>query len=107
MPDLPAMLDIGISPALGTDSLASCDSLSVFDEMEFVCRKYPEVPPETVLAMATVNGADALGLSRDFGSLSPGKRADFLYIDLDEPNKRYLIERLIESQNERITNNDP
>lgn len=98
LPDMGSMLSKGIMPALGTDSLASCDSLSMFDEMAFVRRMYPEIPPETVLAMATVNGAHALGICRAFGALVPGCQARFLYLPVTIRNKNQLIESL--------TNND-
>jgi aminodeoxyfutalosine deaminase len=66
----------GINVGLGTDSLASGDSLSMLEQMRLFSENYPEVPVEKVVAMATVNGARALGL-KDVGLLKPGYRADF------------------------------
>ena len=80
-PDISAMLDRGLTPALGTDSLASCTSLSLLDEMAFVRHHFPEVSPADIIAMATENGAKALGLAHRFGTLSPGKQSDFIYLD--------------------------
>jgi len=94
LPQIKLMLDKGLEPALGTDSLASCDSLSLFDETAFVRSRYPDIAPETVFKMATANGARALGLNRNWGSLDPGKRACFLYADLDTSNKNQIFERL-------------
>lgn len=94
LPDIPAMLDRGIAPALGTDSLASCDSLSLFDEMAFVRNHYPGIPPETVLRMAGINGASALGLLSFMGSLEPGQWAGCLYLDLSAACCDDLLERV-------------
>ncbi len=71
----------GVRLALGTDSLASNDSLSVWDEMSFAATWFAgEIDAPTIFAMATQQGADALGLGEEYGSLSPGKRAGFQII---------------------------
>ena len=75
----------GVPLALGTDSLASNDSLSLWDEMRFLRREFPGVfAPEELLAMATVGGAAALRIDAEAGSLAEGKRADFLIMRLPE-----------------------
>lgn len=94
LPDLESMLAKRLAPALGTDSLASCGSLSLFDEMAFVRKNYPDISPPVVLEMATLNGARALGLDRFCGSLNPNKWSRFLYIDLDVSKKNDLMESL-------------
>ncbi len=63
LPDVAAMLRRGIEPALGTDSLASSESLDVLDDAALLRRSFPEVPASTWLQAATRNGARALGLS--------------------------------------------
>jgi len=69
----------GIPLALGTDSLASNDSLSLWDEMRYLQGSVPDVfSAEELLAMATLGGARALGIESKAGSLEAGKRADFL-----------------------------
>jgi len=71
----------GIPLALGTDSLASNDSLSLWDEMRFLRREFPDVfSPTEVLEMATLGSAGALHLESECGSLEKGKRADFLVL---------------------------
>ncbi|HEY6871609.1 MAG TPA: amidohydrolase family protein [Geobacteraceae bacterium] len=71
----------GIPLALGTDSLASNDSLSMWDEMRFLLKEFPGVfTPDEILAMATLGGARALRLDCEAGSLAKEKRADFLVV---------------------------
>ncbi len=65
---------------LGTDSLASSDSLSIFEQMKMILDKAPAVRPEDVLRAATVNGARAMGLSGHAGSIEEGKMANFLVL---------------------------
>jgi cytosine/adenosine deaminase-related metal-dependent hydrolase len=68
----------GIKLALGTDSLASCESLSIWDEMAFAHRWFDgELDAPTLYRMATLGGAEVLGLGNRVGSLENGKTADF------------------------------
>lgn len=77
-PNISSLLAAGIDPCLGTDGLASNESLSLFDEMEFIRNHHPDIPPETLLKMATSNGAQALGLETLAGSLEKNKLSRFL-----------------------------
>jgi len=95
MPDLTGMLKAGLKPCLGTDSLASAESLSIFDEMAFVSKSFPSIPPAEILAMATVNGASSLGFGEMFGSLTPEKRAAFVYVPVDVSSKSGLLQALV------------
>ena len=82
-------LDVGRAPvamlkklqiplSLGTDSLASNDSLSLWEEMRFALDAFPqELTPLDVFQMVTTGAAAALGISLTCGSLEPEKRADF------------------------------
>ncbi|HSW44359.1 MAG TPA: amidohydrolase family protein [Phycisphaerae bacterium] len=79
------MLERGINVCVGTDSLASNDSLSVLEELRFLHRQSPATNPETLLRMGTLGGARALGVETTCGSLSPGKSADFVTIPLKQP----------------------
>jgi 5-methylthioadenosine/S-adenosylhomocysteine deaminase len=77
---LAASLRVG----LGTDSLASNETLSLWDEMRFAHRLYGEaVTPQQLVTMATLGGADALGMAGTIGSLTPGKRADLVALAID------------------------
>jgi len=95
LPDLTGILKAGIKPCLGTDSLASADSLSIFDEMTFVSKSFPSIPPAEILAMATLNGASSLGFGEMFGSLTPGKRAAFVYVPVNVSSKPELQRALV------------
>jgi 5-methylthioadenosine/S-adenosylhomocysteine deaminase len=78
-----------INVALGTDGAASNNDLDMFGEMrtaallgKAVAGDASAVPAMTALTMATLNGAKALGLDSDIGSLTIGKAADVIAIDL-------------------------
>lgn len=73
-----AYRDAGINLALGTDSLASAPSLSIWEELAFACRWFRGLlDPEVWLEIATLGGARALGLAEQAGSLQSGKEASF------------------------------
>jgi cytosine/adenosine deaminase-related metal-dependent hydrolase len=56
LPDLPGMLNAGLAPLLGTDSLASNDSLDILDELIFALQQWPDVPGDAIFRMVTHNG---------------------------------------------------
>ena len=75
----------GVNICLGTDSLASVRTekghaleLNLFHEMRSFLGRSPEVSPNAVLRMATVNGARALGRAGQLGELTPGATADLI-----------------------------
>lgn len=69
--------EAGVSLALGTDSLASNDSLSLWDELVFARTVYPELSSAELLNIATCGGARALGLGQEMGRLTIGRGAHF------------------------------
>ncbi|GAB4248876.1 MAG: amidohydrolase family protein [Thermoleophilia bacterium] len=80
----------GLRVGIGTDSLASNNILDMFDEMRmtiFLHRASQAsaacMTAEQVLAMATLGGAQVLGLADKVGSLEPGKRADMIAVDME------------------------
>ena len=95
LPDLDGMMAAGLAPCLGTDSLASAPSLSLFDEMAFVRSRFPDIPPEQILAMATVNGAKALGMGAHYGTLAAGKQARFVYVDAAGAKRNTILETIL------------
>jgi aminodeoxyfutalosine deaminase len=77
----------GVNLCLGTDSLASVQrerrqriELDLFAEMRALAAREPELSAETIVRMATVNGARALGLEGQIGELKPGAQADLIAI---------------------------
>jgi cytosine/adenosine deaminase-related metal-dependent hydrolase len=82
LPPLLAMRAAGVRPALGTDSLASSASLDVLGDARALGDRFPIVPAEELLRMATWAGAQALGRS-DVGRIARGARPGLLAIDGD------------------------
>jgi cytosine/adenosine deaminase-related metal-dependent hydrolase len=71
---------LGFNICLGTDSLASNESLSLFAEMRAFQRSEPEISPAKIFEMVTVNSASALRQQNTLGRIRPGFRADLIAI---------------------------
>ena len=78
--------------ALGTDSAASNNDLNMFGEMQAAAMlaklhasDATAIPAAAALAMATINGARAMGIEEKIGSLEVGKQADLIAVDLRGP----------------------
>jgi cytosine/adenosine deaminase-related metal-dependent hydrolase len=69
---------LGFNVCLGTDSLASNEDLSLFTEMRAFQKEFPNVAPEEVLQMATLNAARALRQEGSLGRIRPGSLADLI-----------------------------
>ncbi|GAB7356319.1 hypothetical protein MBLNU459_g7116t1 [Dothideomycetes sp. NU459] len=85
---VPDLLKSGVSVTLGTDGAPCNNTCDMFRELHLcgilhkVSRMDPTaVPAETVLELATINGAKALGLGDTIGPLEVGKKADFVAVD--------------------------
>jgi cytosine/adenosine deaminase-related metal-dependent hydrolase len=72
----------GARIAIGTDSLASVQDLNLFTELAELHGLAPEVPPSRLLACATTNGAIALGLGHEYGTIEVGNRAALLAVTI-------------------------
>ncbi len=90
---VPALLKAGVTVSLGTDGCASNNNLDLFSEMDTAAKlhKVSAMDPTvmdavTVLKMATIEGAKALGLQDIIGSLEIGKKADIIIIDTHKPH---------------------
>lgn len=87
------LLEAGVNLALGTDGAASNNDLDMLGELRTaallakgVAESASAVPAATALRMATINGARALGMDEEIGSIEPGKSADLLALDLNDPD---------------------
>jgi len=89
-----AMRTAGVAVGLGTDGPAgSNNDLDLMEEMDLAAKlaKITKMDPlalnaKAVVEMATIEGARALHMEKEIGSLEAGKKADFIIISLDEPN---------------------
>lgn len=89
-----AMRTAGVAVGLGTDGPAgSNNDLDLMEEMDLAAKlaKITQMDPlalnaKAVVEMATIEGARALHMEKEIGSLEAGKKADFIIISLDEPN---------------------
>lgn len=84
------LLDKGVNIALGTDSVSSNNDLNMLGEMRSATllsklhqNDASSLNAHTVIRMATINGARALGIENEIGSLETGKAADIISINLD------------------------
>ncbi len=78
----------GITVGLGTDSLASSPSLSMWDEMRYAYQIHRQdgIKPLDIFKLATIEGAKALGREQEIGTLEPGKQADIIAVPLPGKN---------------------
>src|SRR5580765_4702439 len=91
---VPEMRAAGIAVGLGTDGPAgSNNDLDLMEEIDLAAKlaKITKMDPlalnaKAVVEMATIDGARALHLEKEIGSLEPGKKADLILISLDAPN---------------------
>ena len=81
-PSIDRFYKSGVKVAVGTDSLASVEDLNLFSELKTIRWLAPDVPASRILESATLTGARALGLGDELGSLTPGKRAQMIAVDL-------------------------
>jgi cytosine/adenosine deaminase-related metal-dependent hydrolase len=82
MPRVAHFYAAGLTVAIGTDSLASVATLNLFDELAELRRLAPDVTAASLLDSATRAGAEALGFGSSFGTLTPGKRAALVAVDV-------------------------
>src|SRR5262245_24506930 len=97
----PEMLGAGLCVSLGGDSGNGSNHFDMLRLMYLAATIYKDsrldvrvMPAERVLEMATVGGAEALGLERRIGSIEAGKRADLVCYDLNTPEWRPLLNPL-------------
>ncbi len=88
-----AMLDAGLRVGLGTDGPSSGNTLDLFSQMKMVAyfhktalKNRAAFPTPDIVRLATIGGAEALGMADQIGSLEPGKQADITLIETDSVN---------------------
>ena len=102
-------LSADLMVSLGTDSNLSNNNLDMFEEMRLgaMLQKLgsndaTDMPVQTILDMATRNGAEILGLGSEIGSVEVGKQADLILLDLNQPHLWPLIEGKHQNIKEQI-----
>ena len=92
LPPIPAMLAAGVTVGLGSDGPASSNNHSLFQAMKFAAlmqkgfhRDPTVITAEKALEMATIDGARAIGLDHEIGSIEVGKKADVAVVDTSGP----------------------
>lgn len=100
LPDLPMLVEQGAKIALGTDSFASSNTLSVFDQLMILIEKFPTISFAEAIEWATLNGAQALSIDSRLGSFDAGKSPGInLITDFDfklmKPTAKSRIKRLV------------
>jgi len=100
---VPEMLQEGVTVSLGTDSPISNNGMDMFGDMKTAALLHKSsrwdarvMPAQTVLDLATIGGARALGREADLGSIEVGKRADLTVVSLRGPHATpFYPERVI------------
>jgi 5-methylthioadenosine/S-adenosylhomocysteine deaminase len=89
----PKLLKAGVCVGLGTDGCASNNNLDLFHEMDMAAKLHKvdtfdptAMDAATVVKMATIEGARAIGLDKRTGSIEVGKQADLIVIDTQAPH---------------------
>ena len=87
---VPAMIEAGVAVGIGTDGPASNNDLNLWEEIDTAAKLHKvtaldptALPARQALRMATIEGARALGLASEIGSLEVGKRADLIVVRTD------------------------
>jgi cytosine/adenosine deaminase-related metal-dependent hydrolase len=95
---MPELLQRGVRVALGSDSPNNSNHLDMVRTMNMAAIQYKDarrdmrqIPAEQALEMATLTGAQALGLGHELGSIEPGKRADLVLFDTWRPEWQALF----------------
>lgn len=88
----PEMMERGVTVGLGTDGVSAAGNLNLHRQIHLAAGLFKDarmdatlVGAEQALRMATIDGATALGMDQEIGSLQVGKKADLVLWDLDHP----------------------
>lgn len=87
------LIDNGVNVSIGTDGAASNNNLDMIEEMKLTAllqkvntMDSTVLPAQKVFEMATINGAKALGLQGEIGTIEVGKKADLVLLDMKSPH---------------------
>ena len=94
-PPVERLMRRGLRVALGTDSLASNDDLSVLREMAEIREIAPSIPPGEIIKMGTINGATALDMGEHLGSIERGKKGLLITIPVGASSPGKLYEEIV------------
>ena len=86
------ILDRGIGVAVGTDSLASNPDLDLFEELKQIAKSFPQLGSEQILKLGTANGAAAIGMASQLGTLTPGKSAVMGFVESTDVESNESVE---------------
>jgi Cytosine deaminase and related metal-dependent hydrolases len=86
IPKLKELLSAGLDVCIGTDSLASNDQISIWEEIKTIYTYYPDISPEEILKIATFTGAKVLGYDK-MGAILAGYNPNILVIEIKDPLK--------------------
>ena len=99
---LTVLMDRNINIALGTDSLASNDTLSILDEMKFIWNHYSNLDAQRIFHMGTIAGAVALRMDDRIGKLYPGFNADIAVIEFEDTDLSNIYDGIFSKDSECI-----
>lgn len=90
LPKFSNFINANVTCVLGTDSLASNNSLSIWEEILTIKENYPEIELAKLIEWATINGAKFLGIEQNFGSFEVGKTSGINWIKNNKITPIYL-----------------
>lgn len=89
---IPEMLNLGINVSIGADGAPCNNNLNMFKEMRLagliqkIRKGVTSLPAKKIFDMATINGAKAIRMEKELGSIEENKKADLVILDLNQPN---------------------
>lgn len=92
LPNIPLFFDKNVKTCIGTDSYASNTELSVLHELKIISKHFSEIKLNNLLDSACINGAKALNIEANYGSLSPGKKPGINLISEIDYNQMKLTD---------------
>ena len=93
------LLERGINVAIGTDGRGSNPDLSIWNELRFLAEANPEIDPTELLSLATLKAARGLRCDQTLGSLTQGKRARILRVELSQSTEAKSVGEMLFSTN--------